>query len=79
MADIRIIARLTESLEFASLQEHYEDAKEKEYADLARKLHNAPRNLDQLDLAEKRGFYKGIEAVLSTPQKLASEIHSPGR
>lgn len=79
MADARIVARLTEVPEFAALKEFFAEAKEKEYATIARRLFNAPQEVDQLDLAEKRGYYKGIEAVLATPQKLAAEVHRQER
>jgi hypothetical protein len=79
LADARIIARLVESQEFASLKEYFADAKNKEYADLARELFNNPSDFDPLDLAEKRGFHKGVESVLATPQKLAAKIHRKER
>lgn len=69
-----MIARLVESPEFASLKEHFDGERDAEYGRIARKLFTNPESLDPLYLAEKRGFYKGIEAVLDTPRKLLVEI-----
>ncbi len=79
MANAAMIARLAELREFAELKSHFDERRDHEVTELGRKLFANPEAHDRFEAERLKGFYAGVDAVLSLPLKARRQTQNAAK